>query len=66
VRDTRGRWLPGPDRGRHRLTKEERRRGFAKTAALVEHGLLSARWLAGRIKTTCPKYQVCREPCCNP
>jgi hypothetical protein len=29
MRDANGRWLPGPDRDRHRQTRREQRRGYA-------------------------------------
>jgi hypothetical protein len=53
MRDARGRWLPGPDRDRHQLTRAERRRGGQRTfekAMLDEPWLL--RWLQRRIDAT--------------
>lgn len=32
MRDKRGRFLPGPDKDRHQLTRAERRRGYQTTA----------------------------------
>lgn len=53
---TGGRFQKGPDARRHLFTRAERQRGFETTFALVVHGMLSQRWLAGRVKATCGRH----------
>jgi hypothetical protein len=36
MRDEKGRWLPGPDRDRHRLTRREQRRGYQRAMAKAQ------------------------------
>jgi hypothetical protein len=52
MRDSRGRFLPGPDRDRHAFTPEERRRGYRNAvivlSALKDWGPFA--WLYRRVR----------------
>jgi hypothetical protein len=51
MRDKRGRFLPGPDRDRHPLTRRERQRGFRHAlAAAVRSSPDQGAWLYWRVK----------------
>jgi hypothetical protein len=50
VRDARGRWLPGPDPDRHRLTRREQRRGYRNAMKRVQESWNLHAWLYYRIR----------------
>jgi hypothetical protein len=50
MRDERGRFLPGPDRDRHRLTRAERRRGYRNGLATTADNVHVYAWLFRRVR----------------
>jgi hypothetical protein len=48
--DARGRWLPGPDPDRHRLTRREQQRGYANAMKRVQESWNSLAWLYYRFR----------------
>jgi hypothetical protein len=50
MRDPKGRRLPGPDGNRHRLTRAERRRGYANAMKRVAESWHLHAWLYYRIR----------------
>ncbi len=50
MRDAQGRFLPGPDPARHRLTKKERRKGYATALTRMQEDWQTWAWLYRRIR----------------
>lgn len=50
MRDSKGRFLPGPDPDRHLLTKEEKRKGFWVAMQFVKMPSRTRAWLRKKIR----------------